>query len=219
MITALLLDFDGTIVDSETAEAEAWAVVYAEHGHELDRGAVARGAGHIETQGAPGRRLAALLGDDTLTETLMAQWYAQFVECVVAEEIRPGILAWLEEARAMGWRTAVASSSSRDWVVPHLDRLGLLADLDTVVCGDEVERTKPAPDVYLLALRRLGVDAGTAIAVEDSVHGATAAEVAGCHVVVTPNPMTLQQDWPAHFDHVDLATLTLRDLAARLERA
>lgn len=218
MISALVLDFDGTIVDSETAEADAWADVYAERGHELDREAVARGAGHVATQADPAHRLARLLGDPALADTLMALSRTRFVERVVAEEIRPGIREWLADARVMGWRTAVASSSSRAWVVPHLDRLGLLADLDTVVCGDEVERTKPAPDVYLLAARRLGIDPSAVLAVEDSVHGATAAEAAGCCVVVTPNPMTLQQVWPTHFHHVDPATLSLRDVVARLDR-
>ncbi len=216
MISALILDFYGTIVDSETAEADAWAGVYIEHGHELDRAAVARGAGHVATQSAPAHRLAGLLGDRALVDALTAQWHTRFVEGVVAEETRPGIREWLEEARALGWCTAVASSSLRAWVVPHLDRLGLLSDLDTVVCGNEVEHTKPAPDVYLLAIGRLGIAPGAALAVEDSVHGATAAEVAGCHVVVTPNPMTRQQVWPPHFDHVDPATLSLRDVVARL---
>ena len=133
---------------------------------------------------------------------------------VEAEPIRPGILRWLDEAHALDWRTAVASSSRRAWVVPHLERLGLLADLDAVCCGDEVEHRKPSPDVYLLAASRLGIEPGAALAVEDSVHGSIAAEAAGMRVVVTPNPSTAHQPWPDHYQHVDPTAVGLRELAA-----
>ena len=75
----------------------------------------------------------------------------------------------------------------------------MLAQFDAIVCGDDVARTKPAPDVYLLALERLGIGANEAIALEDSPNGLTAAKAAGLFAVAFPNPMTRDLDL-AHAD-------------------
>jgi beta-phosphoglucomutase-like phosphatase (HAD superfamily) len=95
---------------------------------------------------------------------------------------------WLRDARELGLRVAIASSSPSQWVRGHLNRVGALGLFDLVVTGDEVEGHKPDPRIYLLALERLGLRGEQAVAVEDTPHGVTAAAAAGIATVAIPNP-------------------------------
>ena len=92
---------------------------------------------------------------------------------------------------------AVASTSSRKWVHGHLDRIALLDSFSHLACGDEVEQVKPAPDLYWLALQRLGKDPSQAIAIEDSPNGIAAAKAAGLFCIAVPNPLTARLDMSA----------------------
>lgn len=103
-------------------------------------------------------------------------------------DFRPGIRDWLAEARSLGLRVAIASSSPRSWVTEHLGRVGALDLFEFVVTGDEVTAHKPDPAVYHLALSRLGLPGRVAVAVEDTAHGVAAAAAAGMATVAIPNP-------------------------------
>jgi HAD superfamily hydrolase (TIGR01509 family) len=83
---------------------------------------------------------------------------------------------------------AIASSSHRRVIEAAVDALGLHDVFGAIVSSDEVERGKPAPDVYLLAATRLGVPADRCLVVEDSLNGVTAGKAAGAFVVLVPNP-------------------------------
>jgi len=116
---------------------------------------------------------------------------------VAAQPLSAGLLDLLDAADASGVPAAVASSSSQEWVAGNLARLGILDRFVTVVTGDQVERTKPAPDVYLAACRSLAVLPGNAVAFEDSPNGIAAAKAAGLACVAVPGPMTLTLDLSA----------------------
>jgi beta-phosphoglucomutase-like phosphatase (HAD superfamily) len=103
---------------------------------------------------------------------------------------------------------AVASSSSRAWVEPHLERFGLRGRFSVVRTRDDVARTKPAPDLFLAACEGLGVEPAEAVALEDSAHGVTAARAAGLRCVVVPNQLTRLTD----LSHADLRIDSLADL-------
>ncbi|MGH2481346.1 MAG: HAD-IA family hydrolase, partial [Ktedonobacteraceae bacterium] len=136
-----------------------------------------------------------------------------------AQPILPGVEALLNEARRRGLGLAVASSSPRTWVVNHLKRLGLLEYFTTLACGDEVEHTKPYPDLYLAALHQLGVQAQQALAFEDSLNGMRAAQQAGIFCVVVPNPLTQHLVFePLDLRLASLAELTLDELIAHANR-
>jgi beta-phosphoglucomutase-like phosphatase (HAD superfamily) len=112
----------------------------------------------------------------------------------------------------------VASSSTRDWVSGHLDRLGILGRFDCVRCRDDVTNAKPAPDLYIAVLDCLGVSASEALAIEDSPNGVIAAKRAGMRCVAIPNSITSRLDLSAA-DLVlrSLAEVTLQDLLPRIE--
>src|SRR4051812_48343337 len=90
-------------------------------------------------------------------------------------------------ALAGRWTLGLASSANREIIELVLDEAGLAGDFAAVVSSEEVERGKPAPDVYLEAARRLGVEAGRCVAVEDSSNGLRSAHAAGMAVVAVPN--------------------------------
>jgi beta-phosphoglucomutase-like phosphatase (HAD superfamily) len=92
------------------------------------------------------------------------------------------------DAEQGGDAVAIASSSPLPWVRNHLSRVGAFEMFDVVATGDEVPTHKPDPGVYQLALERLGLSGGSAIAVEDTAHGVTAARSVGMATVAIPNP-------------------------------
>jgi putative hydrolase of the HAD superfamily len=186
-IDALVFDFDGLLVDTETTSLLVWQREWRHHGLELD----------LETFFAPHggdmvaaryAELAAAVGPDYDQAASHARRLAHRDELHAALELAEGIAGWLDEARGLGLRLAVASSSPRDWVTEHLSRIGYLDRFELLACGDDTGTAKPDPAVYLLALERLGVPAGRALAFEDTVHGVAAARAAGLRCVAIPHP-------------------------------
>lgn len=210
---ALIFDFDGTILDTETPEFHIWQQIYREHGTELELAEWVSGVGAIgvfDPHAHLQARVAHPLPDyDAMRSEVRARHHA----AIEILSPRDGVTQALTAARARGMRTAVASSSTHEWVDAHLRRLGLFDSFDVVRCRDDVApgRAKPHPDIYLAALAALGVRADAAIAVEDSLNGMRAARAAGIFTVVTPNPVTAHLDF-AEADLVLNETRNLRNL-------
>jgi HAD superfamily hydrolase (TIGR01509 family) len=188
--TAIIFDFDGTILDTETPEFVSWQEVYAAHGAELDLALYSQVIGTTDATWSPSAHLAALLGGSPDGAALRADQHKRFERLITAERPRPGVLSWLDEARDLGLRVGLASSSSSAWVSRFLAQLGLTDRFATVATRERVARSKPDPALYRLALADLGVTAADALAVEDSPNGVTAAKAAGLFCVAVPNPMT-----------------------------
>ncbi len=216
-IRALLFDFDGLIVDTETPSLASWQEVYREHGRELPLERWATIIGTTAGGFDPLDYLEELHGpiDRVAVKTRRNEHEVRLLE---VEGFRPGILEYLEEAERLGLKTAIVSSSSRQWVDRHLIRLERARHFDEIVTADhDPERGKPRPTLYLEALDRLGVTAGEAIAFEDSPNGVTAAKAAGIFTVAVPNGVTASLGLDeANLVLSSLADLPLRDL---LERA
>ena len=106
--------------------------------------------------------------------------------------ILPGVLETIHAAKRLGLKLAIASSSQHAWVDTHTKRLGIFDHFDAVICSDDVGigRTKPNPDLFLLALNQLQVQKDAAVVFEDSPNGVLAANRAGIFVVAVPNPVT-----------------------------
>jgi beta-phosphoglucomutase-like phosphatase (HAD superfamily) len=108
----------------------------------------------------------------------------------------------------LGLKVGLASSSSCSWVNGHLERLGLRNYFDILRASDDVQCTKPDPDLYLAALGALGVRVDQAFAIEDSPNGALAAKRAGLFCVAVPNELTRRLS----LDHADLRLESLTDM-------
>ena len=213
---AVIFDFDGIVLDSETPEYESHRRIYEQCGITLtvDEWCGVIGTwseGHDEqwftrlceqSSGAPAR------------DAYVAERRRIFDEMVPVGPMR-GAQELLTALREAGIPTAIASSAPARWVVGAVERLGVRPLFDAVVTGDEVLHRKPAPDVYLEAARRLHVDPMRAIAIEDSGPGIAAARAAGMKAVAIPHWLTEGHDLRgADLTVAHAGELTLARLAA-----
>ena len=206
----LVLDFDGTVLDTEEPAYRAAAELWAELGIDLtpDDWAWRIGtAGHddpfTELEKRLGRRL-----DPALNQRRIARKNALTDEM----PLRPGVAAWLDEAEALGIPVGIASSSPISWVERNLERLQLRQRFACLACCGEVLPAKPDPTSYRHAVEQLGGDPARSVAVEDSEHGVTAATGAGLWTVAVPHPLTESGDFAAaHLVVGGLDELSLSD--------
>lgn len=216
LIRALIFDFDGLILETEEPIYRSWKEVYEAHGVALPFEQWVKTVGSSNQAFHPQLHLEERLGGP-LPQDEIDRRVARRVELVLAEPLRPGVVDLAKAARAQGMNVGVASSSSREWVRGHLERLGIADLFDCLRCRDDVENVKPEPDLYLASLDCLGVVAAEAVAIEDSPNGVTAAKRAGLRCVAVPNRITADLD----LSHADLrltslADLTLRDVLEKL---
>ncbi len=212
MIRALIFDFDGLIVDTETPEYEGWRMTFREYGHDLPLSVWVKiiGTGRREIGFDPVSYLAELTNAPLDRQAMEEAAERHRLEEIARRPILPGVMDHLEAARQRGLKLGVASSSSREWVVGHLQRLGLLGYFDAVCTKTDVGgRVKPAPDVFLAVLAALGVAPDEAIVYEDSEPGVRAAKAAGIFTVAVPIPLTSASD----LSGADLRLGSLADLS------
>ena len=217
MIKALLFDFDGTLVDTESIDLRVWQEVFEAHGVSVP---VDRFALRIGTLTGPDEldELDALLDAPCERDEVTATRRRRERELLELEPLRPGVRDYLDRARELGLGVAIVSSSSRAWIDGNLQRLGLLDGWAAVVSADgDTTRCKPSPALYLEALELLGVEAAEAIAIEDSPNGITAARAAGIFCAAFPNDVTTALDLSEADLVVDsLEAVPLGDLLARV---
>ncbi len=206
-IDALVFDFDGLIIDTEWSEFVTVRAEFEAHGVDLQLDEWRHRVGRADNP-----HWSAWLQEAAEGPVDVAAVRARRLEAhhalIRREEVRPGVVALLDEAAAAGVPTAVASSSPTTWVEPHLDRVGLLERFIIIRCRDHVARGKPAPDLYLAAAEALGVRPARSVALEDSHHGSTAARAAGFVCVVAPNEVTRVPEFP----DADLVVDSLADV-------
>ena len=216
LIQALVFDFDGLILDTEEPVYRSWLEVYREHGEELPFERWVEIVGSTTIAFHPQHHLEERLGR-SLTKDVLDRRIGRRTELILAQSLLPGVGQHIESAKAMGLKLGVASSSTRDWVRGHLERLGILDSFDCIRCRDDVTNAKPEPDLYIAVIDCLGVAASEAIAIEDSPNGVLAAKRAGLRCVAIPNSITERLDLgQADLVLRSLADVTLADLITRL---
>jgi HAD superfamily hydrolase (TIGR01509 family) len=212
-VSALIFDCDGVLADTERdGHRPAFNQTFREFGVPAEWSEEEYG---LKLQIAGGKeRMASLLTPDFVRANglpedaegqtaLLAEWHrrktAIYTEMVAAGVLptRPGITRIIAEAQDAGWTLAVASTSAEPSVRAILERAAgpqRAARFDLILAGDVVEHKKPAPDIYLLALARLGVPAADTLVIEDSRNGLLAASAAGLRCVMTVNGYTEEED-------------------------
>jgi HAD superfamily hydrolase (TIGR01509 family) len=193
MIRAIVFDFDGLILDTEEPVYRSWLEVYEAHGEQLPFERWVQIVGSTTAGFHPQHHLEERLGR-SLPKEVLDRRIGRRTEMILAQEVLPGVLRRIAEAKAMGLKLGVASSSTTEWVRGHLGRLGILESFECMRCRDDVANAKPEPDLYLAVLECLGVGASEAIAIEDSPNGVLAAKRAGMRCVAIPNSITAQLD-------------------------
>lgn len=208
---AVIFDFDGIVLDSETPEYESHRRIYEQCGVTLtvDEWCGVIGTwseGHDEQWF---RRLSVQARVVPPRDEYFAERKRIFEDVVPTVPMR-GVLDLLMLLNEAGVPTAIASSAPARWVVGAVERLGIRPMFGAVVTGDEVAHRKPSPDVYLEAARRLGVDPARSVAIEDSGPGLTAARAAGMKAIAIPHWLTERHDLSAaHLTVAHAGELTL----------
>jgi len=190
MIEALIFDFDGLILDTERPCYEAWRGLYSSYGQEFSFDSWVSTIGSSDAEFDPYAELERLTGHAIDWKTVEAKRLNQEVSLINEQLIRPGVVQYLKDARRLGLRIGLASSSSCDWVEGHLTRLRIRDYFEVIHGKDDVHRTKPSPELYLKVLESFGLRGEQTIVLEDSLNGVLAARQANCFTVVVPNDLT-----------------------------
>ena len=202
-LKALIFDVDGTLAETEELHRAAFNATFAEAALPWSwdvplYGELLKVTGGKERMRAYRDRLGETRPDEANIARLHARKSAIYTRMVAAGHLLPrnGVVALIEDARRAGLRLAIATTTSPanvEALVQAIWQRSAREVFDVIAAGDEVTAKKPAPDVYCLALARLGICAQDAIAFEDSLAGLTSAHAAGLRVIVTPSTYTAHE--------------------------
>jgi HAD superfamily hydrolase (TIGR01509 family) len=209
---AVVFDLDGLMVDTEPLSRQAWAHLLERYGHALDDETYERMIGFRSDTSS---RIVLEAFDLPLTASEIAQSKEAIFDKIRANgvPVMHGLNALQAELLRRDIPWAVATSSSGHHARIILEQLGLSSACQAIAAGDEVVEGKPAPDVYLLAARRLGYPPDECLALEDSLPGCQAAYAAGMTVVAVPKGQTKA----SQFRHAHHVFSSLQEVANNLE--
>lgn len=218
-LRAVIFDFDGLIIDTESAIYQSWRELFESHGHALTIEDWSQCVGtDFSSAYDPKKELEQFTGRSFDWKLQEQELTARVHELLTGFDALPGVRERLNEARELGLPCSVASSSPLSWVSKHLDHLDLRGHFTNVSCRDHVERIKPHPDLFLDAARKLGAAADEVVIFEDSLNGLNAARAAGMRCVVVPGPTTQHLDFTGAWHRLDsLGSTSLAELASMLE--
>jgi len=215
MFRAIIFDLDGVLADSEPWWNQIDAKLLSEYGANYC------GEHHQNVLGVSYRLAIEFykktFGISAPTEELMKR-RGEIATDFFATKIGlfPGTKEVLDDVRKMDLRRALATSSVSASARPFLDRHGLTNFFDVIVTGDEVERGKPAPDIYLCAAEKLRVSPNECLVIEDALSGIAAAKAAGMRVAAIPDRRFVD---PANYEKVaDYVLTSLKELPALVRR-
>lgn len=187
MIKAIVFDFDGLIIDTETAWYSAFKEVF--QGYNVDFPLEV----FVKCIGTDDAALKVFIEEKLGLESIgliMNSAKENHGTKMKLIGIRDGVKEYLSEARNLGLKIGLASSSSRKWVEGFLKQLEIIDYFEVIKTRDDVEKVKPDPMLYIKAIEALNVNANEAVAFEDSANGARAAIAAGLKCVIVPNEVT-----------------------------
>jgi HAD superfamily hydrolase (TIGR01509 family) len=211
-VEAVVFDMDGVLVDTEHLWDEVREELTAEWGGRYTPEAQQAMMGMSSHEWS--RYLHEVVGLREPPDVINAEVVRRMLARYETElPVVPGALEAVRRLASAGYRLAVASSSNRELIDAVLHELELTERFEVTVSSEEVARGKPAPDVYLEAASRLGVEPERCAAVEDSASGIRAAHAAGMRVIAYPN-----RHYPPSDDALSLATLVLVSLDGHVLR-
>ena len=193
MIKVLIFDFDGLIFDTETYELESYKLLYSRYeiSFPLEQWLVSIGS---KLHFNPYEKLITeqpLLKQDDLRKERMEIYKS----IIYNKSPRDGVVDYIKVARKHQLQIAIASSSSKDWVMYHLNCIQLQNEFDCIYTADDVMEVKPSPELYQKVLKHYNILPSEALAFEDSPNGSLAAIRAGIPCIVVPNEVTKNMEF------------------------
>lgn len=208
MIQAVVFDFDGLIIDTETGRFDAFRETFRDFGVDLPFDLYVKCVGGTYDIFNPYSYLESRLNKSINRLEVEQLVMKKFRYIMSQKHLRPGVESYLISAKRMGLKIGMATSSSRSWVEEILNNYSILDYFDSIQTADHVRKKKPDPELYLKVLDSMGVSGTETIAFEDSVYGLMAAKSAGLYCVIVPNSMTKD----LCFEHYDLRLSSMEEI-------
>lgn len=189
MLKAVIMDFDGVIIDTEVVWYEIYKGWFKEHyGYDLSvtEFLICVGSSAKDFFLQMKEQNNIVVDEELFAKNTMNRFIAESD----ALPIKSGVRNFITEVKSRGLKLALATSSAGKKPIKHLKRLGLLDYFDEIITAEDVERIKPFPDLFLKAVERLNIEPSEAIIVEDSANGLKAGLKADINVIVVPNEVT-----------------------------
>lgn len=195
-IKAILFDHDGTLVDSEPAHFRIWRKVLSGYGVDLSEQQYSDYYAGVPTP-ANALDMVSRFSIETEPESLARKKVLAMSDFIsrTSFPLMPSARETVRRFHALGLQLAIVTGSGQEVVTATMRTHALRPLFATVVSGDDVQRNKPHPDGYLLAMQRLGLSAKECLAVEDTEAGLNAAAEAGIDCLVVPNDMSMHHDF------------------------
>ena len=202
LLKSIIFDFDGTIIDTESLWYDIYFEYFNQHfNYELPLEIFAKGIGTRDE--VVFEEIEKDLGLSIDIQEIRKNLTSLFEDRADSLVAREGVVSFIQEAYKSGLQLAIASSSNRDWVSKYLKQFNLESYFTIIKTKDDVQEVKPSPELYLKTLEGLEVNANEVIAIEDSLHGASAAIQAGIKCYVLPNRVTKYSHFPAEAHLID----------------
>jgi len=219
-VEGIIFDFDGLIIDSESAVFHTWQKFYSSYGLDLKMEDWAEIIGRSDQDRDPMVALAHAAGKGFKEEETRKNFDKELTEEMEKTGVFPGVWEVIANAKAAGLKLGIASSSSRSWVERHLQRIQLGEYFDVIVSSDDVEKAKPNPKIYMLAVQELALSPEQVVVFEDSPAGVLAAKRASLFCIAVPNQMTrsLSFEHAGHQPDMRIDSLKEFDLDPFLEK-
>lgn len=205
---AVLFDFDGVIVDTEWPIYEAWADIYKSEGQHLAPEVYVQCVGSDFDTWSAETHLEELTGKSYDWDAINPPKQEKIKNALSSPKLLPGVLATLESCKNQNIPVTIVSSSTHEWVDSFVDKVEIKHLIRCTICREDAAKIKPAPDLYLEAIKQLAIPANQCLVIEDSLNGTKAGVSAGCQTCVVPSKLTASLD----FSIADAVIKSLHDL-------
>ena len=214
-VKGAIFDMDGLLLDSEAQSIYTWPEAGREQGYEITRQMIRdiTGTNHVNCRRIMTEYLGADLDFDHLYNRAIDLLYERMLKLNMP--LRPYAREILEDLKAAGVKLALGTSTNRDRAMEEMKIAGLDTFFDVFCFGNEVEKGKPAPDIFLLAAERLGIEPSECVVLEDSPNGVLAALAAGMEAIWIPDQIT-EEDRPDTAEAANYVFPTLKEASAHL---
>lgn len=217
LIKVLIFDFDGLVFDTETYDLESFKLLYSRYeiSFPLEQWLVSVGSKlHFNPYEKLITEQPLLRLDDLRKERL--EIYKSIIH---NQSPREGVVEYIEVARKHQLQIALASSSTKDWVMYHLNCIQLQNEFDCIYTADDVNEVKPSPELYQKVLGHYQIKPNEALVFEDSPNGSLAAIRAGIRCVVVPNEVTENLDFDSRISGKikSMEVISLENLMSKIK--